>query len=162
MTRDIYSRRPSRRAPRHQRGMVLVFSLVILLVLTILGVTTMRTSAVEQIMSGSTQEAMRAFQAANSGLDKALDQIKSGTPADPGMFVNNTLYSYTSMNASSKAKTPQLLQIGPPVRSTKGTGYGTAARAYYSQQVVASTPGNAYTTLSQGITTGAPSNPYSP
>ncbi|GEM_PF-6435757 len=155
-------------APRHQRGMVLVFSLIILLVLTILGVGTLRTSSLEQLMSGSTQETMRSFQAADSGVDKGLNQIKTSTPADPLSFSNSTAYSYSQMGATATAQTPTLIQIGQPVRSTKPTGYGTSSRAYYDQQIIGRTPSDTLlpersrTVLHQGITTGAPANQYSP
>jgi type IV pilus assembly protein PilX len=149
-------------ARERQRGLALIFSMMILVVLTILGVSAMRTSALQQLMASNTQETMRAFQAADSGLDRGMNQIKTSTPADPGSFANNTQYSFTDMKATSKAQTPTLLQIGPPTRSSKGTGYSTAARAYYNQRVIGTTPVNAQVVLHQGITTGAPTNPYSP
>lgn len=54
-----------------QRGAVLVMALVILLVMTILGVTIMNTASLEARMAGNTQETNRAFHAAESGLEHA-------------------------------------------------------------------------------------------
>jgi type IV pilus assembly protein PilX len=52
-----------------QRGAVLVMALVILLIMTILGVTVMNTASLEARMAGNTQETNRAFHAAESGLE---------------------------------------------------------------------------------------------
>lgn len=145
-------------AGMNQRGMALVFALVVLVILTILGVSALRTSSLEQLMSGNTQELTRAFEAADSGLARSLN----GMPTDLTSFANNTSYPYSSMNASATAKTPALIQIGPPVRSNKPTD-NSIGQAYYDQQVIgATTLTNARSALHQGLNTGAPMNPYSP
>jgi Tfp pilus assembly protein PilX len=97
------------------RGTALIISLVILLILTILGVTAMSTSSLEQKMSGNTQEATRAFQAAESGLNQALNT--AGTLASSGTSSNS--FSYNSMNATADVKT-QLIQFTDPAR---GSGF---------------------------------------
>jgi len=56
-----------------QRGTALIMSMVILMILTILGITAMGTASLEEKMSGNTQEATRAFQAAESGLSQAFN-----------------------------------------------------------------------------------------
>lgn len=63
---------------RQQGGTVLVIALILLLVLTILGVAALNTSALEEKMAASTQEIHRAFQAAEAGLDTGF--------ADPSHF----------------------------------------------------------------------------
>jgi type IV pilus assembly protein PilX len=143
MSRASLSIRPA------ERGIALVFSLLVLLVLTLLGVGALRTSALEQLMSGSTQELNRAFQAAESGLSKSLD----GMPTDPATFTTGTL-AYTGATATTTM--PVFLQVGPPQRSSKPTGYGTAQSAYYDQLVTGATTTNARSPLHQGITLGAP------
>jgi Tfp pilus assembly protein PilX len=58
---------------------------MILLVLTILGITALRTSSLQQLMAGNIQESTRAFEATESGLDWAFiimgnfNQISSAT-----------------------------------------------------------------------------------
>jgi Tfp pilus assembly protein PilX len=159
MTRRFVRREPAM-AAASQRGIVLIFSLIILLVLTLLGVGSMRTAAIEQMMAGNTQEMMRAFQAADSGLDKSLNTIKTSTPADPESFVTTT-WTYSDMHSAVEAQQPGLLQIGPPLRSAKPSD-GNSARAYYQQTAIGSTGANARINLHQGLTAGAPANPYSP
>ena len=65
--------------PAAQRGMALVMALVILLILTILGITAMTTSSLEEKMSGNTQEQTRALQTAESGVSQAIVQLSSAS-----------------------------------------------------------------------------------
>ena len=61
-----------------QRGAALVVGLVLLLVLTILGISTLRTASMELLMAGNTQFKDNAFQLAESGIENQLAQIASG------------------------------------------------------------------------------------
>lgn len=70
------TRRP--RAQRTQRGAVLVVSLLLLTVVTLLGITSMRTTVLEQRMSGNMQDRDRAFQAAESALRRAEAHLAGG------------------------------------------------------------------------------------
>ncbi len=58
--------------PGRQHGTVLVIALVLLLVLTLLGVSTMNMTRIEERMAANSQEMTRAFQAAESGLSAAF------------------------------------------------------------------------------------------
>jgi len=146
-----------------QRGMALVFALIVLLILTILGVSALRTSSLEQLMSGNTQEQTRAFEAADSGLSRALNDIKTNTASvDPTSFANNTQYTYQVSSTTERstttatAKTPALIQIGPAARSSTPSGSNVCV-AYYDQKVVGATNVTlAQENLHQGLTTGAP------
>jgi type IV pilus assembly protein PilX len=60
-------------SPEKQRGAVLVTSLVFLVILTLLAVTSMSTSTLEERMSASSQEINRAFQAAETGVELAMN-----------------------------------------------------------------------------------------
>lgn len=153
-----------------QRGMALVFALVVLLILTILGVSGLRTSSLEQLMSGNVQEQTRALEAADSGLSRALNDIKTNTASvDPTTFVDGTQYTYQVItangaektSATATAKTPTLTQVGPAVRSSMPSG-SNACTAYYDQKVMGATSGTfAQESLHQGMNVGAPC-PQSP
>lgn len=56
-----------------QHGAVLITALIILLVLALLGVTAMNSTAMEQKMAGNTMATNIAFQAAESGLAGAVN-----------------------------------------------------------------------------------------
>jgi Na+-transporting methylmalonyl-CoA/oxaloacetate decarboxylase gamma subunit len=155
-------------AGRRQRGMTLVFSLVILLILTILGLSTLRTASLEQLMSGNTQEQTRALEAADSGLSKALNVIAaSSTSSDLATFVADT-YTYQSSSFVTNEKTTSFAKVfvptGPagvdtlpapqlvePQRSSTPSG-SYICTAYYDQWVVGTTAGTfAQVSLHQGL-----------
>jgi len=69
-----------------QRGAALIVGLILLLVLTVLGVSTMRTASLELVMAGNVQFRENAFQLASSGLDSVVEEARAGAfdlvPAD--------------------------------------------------------------------------------
>lgn len=75
------SRHPKFSHPEHQRGAVLMFSLVILLVMTLVGVMAMSSSTLEERMASNHWLTNKAFQAAESAIDVVF--VTSATnPAD--------------------------------------------------------------------------------
>jgi len=58
--------------PARQRGVTLAVSLVLLLAITIIGVSSLTTTSLEERMAGNIQELNRAFQTAESGLNQAF------------------------------------------------------------------------------------------
>ena len=60
-------------AARRQQGAVLIVAMILLVVLTLLGVTAMNTTSLEEKMASNTQEQVRAFQAAETGLSQAFN-----------------------------------------------------------------------------------------
>ncbi len=97
----------------NQRGMALIMALVILLILTILGVTAMTTSSLEEKMSGNIQEQNRAFQAAESGINKVL--------VDPNALVPNgsyapTPYTFDGGKSGTAAVKVKFLEFSVPRR----------------------------------------------
>jgi hypothetical protein len=90
-----------------QRGAALIVSLVLMLVLTVLGISAMNMSTLELTMAGNTQAAQLAFQAAETGIDRAM--AGNVTTVAPTNYVDIALgdgsYSYTSQIACA-ATTP--------------------------------------------------------
>lgn len=62
---------------RTQRGSVLIISLIIMVVLTILGVSGMKTTQLEEKMAGNLKDSQLAFQAAEATLKQAEQYIDS-------------------------------------------------------------------------------------
>ena len=58
-----------------QRGAALIVGLVLMMVLTILAISTMRTSTLELAMAGNTQYQQTARQLAEAGIADALDRV---------------------------------------------------------------------------------------
>jgi type IV pilus assembly protein PilX len=67
----------------HQRGAVLAIALIMLLVMTILGVTAMQMSRVEERMAGNTRDINLAFQGAEAGLRDAEARLDAFIGAKP-------------------------------------------------------------------------------
>lgn len=55
-----------------QRGLTLGIALIFLLLATLLGVSALQVSALEQVLAGNTQQSYRRFQAVESGIDAAF------------------------------------------------------------------------------------------
>lgn len=62
---------------RRERGAVLVVSLILLVILTLLGLSAMNTTQLGERMAANSQEATRAFQAAETGLTEAFNDADS-------------------------------------------------------------------------------------
>ena len=71
--------------PRNQHGIALVMALVFLMLLTILGVTSMSTSSLEEKMAGNARDRHMAFQAAETALAMGEAWIE-GLVADPATW----------------------------------------------------------------------------
>ncbi len=61
-----------------QQGAALIVGLILLLVLTILAVSTMRTATLELLMASNAQYKEDAFQTAEAGIEVALDKLENG------------------------------------------------------------------------------------
>lgn len=60
---------------RQQTGAALIVSLILLMVLTLLAVSTLRTASLELLMAGNTQYRENAFRLAQSGIDAVVDGV---------------------------------------------------------------------------------------
>lgn len=106
-----------------ERGTALIMSLVILMLLTILGITAMSTASLEEKMSGNTQETTRSFEAAESGLNDASN-TSGGLDLNTSSTAPKTLppFSYDSGKSGTANVTTWFVQFSPPKR---GSGYGS-------------------------------------
>jgi type IV pilus assembly protein PilX len=82
---------------RRQRGTVLVISLIVLLVMTLIGITSMQTTVLEERMAGNLRDRNLSFQAAEAGLQLALtyieDQQSPLPPTEAGEGVTALLWA---------------------------------------------------------------------
>ena len=76
-----------------QRGAALPMTLIFLFVLTVLGISALRTTSLEQRMALNVQETRRAFEAAESGLSNAFN--------DPGSLVLGEVQTGTEYYGST-------------------------------------------------------------
>ena len=78
---------PNRKLNRKQQGIALFISLVLLLVLTLIGVSSVQTTSLEERMARNAHDSVLAFQAAESALRQAETWMLANTPV-PGDFSN--------------------------------------------------------------------------
>ena len=132
-----------------QRGVALVMALVILFILTLLGIASMSTSTLQEKMAGNIQEATRAFQAAESGINSAL---RDTNILNPNGSVTN-IYNYSGHSGSATVVST-FTQNTPPSRN-KQTGKIYSAinfnAANFDLKSTGTTPTNATSTHYQGI-----------
>ncbi len=97
-----------------QSGAVLIVAMIILVVLTLLGVTAMNTSSLEERIAANTQESVHAFQAAETGYSQALDD--DGAYDLLGEYTGGEAQSIFagSQDSSSYISTPLGFSVPPP------------------------------------------------
>ena len=78
-------REPGRRAGR-QRGAVLIVSLVLLVALTLLGISTMNTTQLGEKMAANSQQMAHAFQAAETALSQGFNNSAAWAGAFGGTY----------------------------------------------------------------------------
>ncbi|MDJ0806798.1 MAG: pilus assembly protein [Gammaproteobacteria bacterium] len=66
--------------PRTQQGAVLIVSLIILLVMTLIGLSAMRSTTLEERMAGNARNEESAFQAGEAALRDGEDMIQNFSP----------------------------------------------------------------------------------
>lgn len=130
--------------PGHQRGVVLVVALIMLAVITLLGVSAMQVTSLEERMAGNMRDRSLAFQAAEAALrdgERLLTQ--AALPAFDG---TNGLYQAPAVGAL-----PEWMQTGGSPqpeswwtangRAYGGTVDGVAAQPRYVIEEIARVPG---------------------
>ena len=95
-------------APGRQRGAVLVVSLVLLVVLTLLGVSVMNVTQLEERMAGNSQEMNQAFHSAETGLSSA-STAHSRKPVSIWVAITfwNVMTSKTPRHGPGKSPAPK-------------------------------------------------------
>ncbi|MGI9290568.1 MAG: pilus assembly PilX family protein [Gammaproteobacteria bacterium] len=78
------------RHPKYESGAAMVVALLMLLVMTILGVSTMSTATMEMRMAANDRFSENAFQLAETGLDTDRAELSQGTLQPPPAGVANT------------------------------------------------------------------------
>ena len=139
-----------------QRGAALVIGLLLLLVLTILGISGMNSASVEFIMAGNDQYRSNAFQAAEAGIEQSIivGTFNPGAVSPPvaGTVPNTTPPdNFTSSILSPLGAAPQ-----PAIW---GNSWNSFSTYHFEIQSTGTSSRNSRTTHQQGIAVIAPSSP---
>jgi type IV pilus assembly protein PilX len=127
---------------QHQSGAVLAISLIILLLLTLIGVTAMQSTGLEEKMAGNLRDRNLAFQAAETALREG-ERETSSLPLCPIVAQVGGFYAHSD--------TPKIDDGDGSVWSTSGKAYTytgvilekvtKTAQPKYIIQCITSTPG---------------------
>jgi type IV pilus assembly protein PilX len=88
--------------PEHQSGAVLAISLIMLLLLSVIGITATHVTGLEEKMSGNSKDQMMAFQAAET----ALLQAETTIAGLPPYIVNSSVNNAAGLYMTDKTKEP--------------------------------------------------------
>lgn len=139
---------------REQSGAVLMTALVLLVIMTMLGLSSMSTSTLEERMAANSQDINRSFQTAETGLELVFNDEEafntSNTSDSDGTA--NDLYTPTavtvgSYNASVTYNAVLLQAARPPRNSGWDSSY---AFYHFDLDATSTTPAGATTTVHGG------------
>lgn len=130
--------------------MALIMALVILLILTILGVTAMTTSSLEEKMSGNIQEQNRAFQAAESGISRVLTDTNA---LNPNVSYAPSPYNFDAGRSGTATVKVTFTAYTPPARRSGKYAFDATdfQSAHFEIKSTGTTVTNAKSVNSQGI-----------
>ena len=139
---------------RSQQGATLVVGLVLLLVLTVLGVSTMNTATMEVQMAGNTQFQEDAFQAAEDGIDIAIAQ-RNYTTVAPSTVALTGDPDYDRQSITTFVATTPV----PDLAFSMGTSSGSVQAFHFDIVSVGIGPRNARDVHNQSFYVVGPGGP---
>lgn len=126
--------KPCYHALNHQRGAALIIGLIMLLILTLLGVTAISNVTLQEKMAGSLIDRSRAFQAAEIALRRAENHVNGLNGADTDSETGTAIYD---LNSGGAQPTPTDIDawndnyiVAPDI-----SGISTAPRYRIEQQI---------------------------
>lgn len=139
------------KSPQQQRGMVLVLGLIMLLVITVLGVSALSTSNLEQRMAVNAQHSGVTFQAAESAILQTMNDTALLTQAVNSGSAITTSYSTLAPNVSASTE----LTSGSPTYQP-GTSFKIGAYPFDIRGTATMSAVNATSEHLQGVRRMAP------
>ena len=137
-----------------QAGATLVVGLILLLVLTVVGVSGMNTATMEVTMAGNTQFQTDAFQAAEDGIDTVLAQRDFSTAGNTTLPpTGNPDYDRRAFT-QFKGTTPV-----PDAAFSMGVSTGSVQAFHFDIVSVGTGPRNASSTHTQSFYQAGPGGP---
>ena len=135
---------------RHkQQGAVLITALVMLVILTLLGLTTMSTSTLEERMASNSQEVNRSFQTADTGLTMLLDDADALNTTAPYSDPNVNVGAYAA-NADIKSQFRQSVPMGRSSVLAQMWEAGKYSKFFFDLSSTGTTTSGVSTTLDGG------------
>jgi Tfp pilus assembly protein PilX len=136
-------------------GAALVVALLLLLVLTLLGISGMNTASLELVMAGNQQYQQNAFQAAESGIERAMITAEfnpaTATEPIPQTTISGTSDKYVGAVAAQLSGLPQ--------GAIWGNSWNSFSTYHFEITTTGTSVRNAKAVLTQGVAVLAPHDP---
>jgi hypothetical protein len=101
---------------RSERGFALVIALLILLVLTLIGISSINTTTFETSISGNERVGTDAFYAAEAGIQVGLNQLPVTDPINiPNLGKDSSCWSGSPLDRGSPKRLKSLGVYPPPI-----------------------------------------------
>lgn len=127
-----------------QKGVALAMALVVLVILTILGISAMKSSSLELKMAAGIQDNTVAFQAAESGLVEAFRTVT----LDPNQPTTSTFSPSAGVSAETETTFTEYSNVGGTSKPSSKVNY---QYANFNQTATAHTDGGAKVVIHQGV-----------
>jgi type IV pilus assembly protein PilX len=136
-----------------QSGAALVIGLILLLVLTILAISGVNSASLEFFMAGNEQYRQNAFQAAETGIERAM-VTGNYNPSAAAQTING---SNTASDAYTATINPQM--GGLPQPALWGNSWNSFSSYHFEVASTGTSVRNAQALNNQGVAVIAPSDP---
>lgn len=135
--------------PGKQQGAVLIVSLIMLIVMTLLGLSTMNKAGMQEKMAANNQERVRAFQAAETGIAAAFN---SGANFDVNNVINSPTTNVGQAGPSQTSYTFSTSYLSKSI-PFRGSGWDAEFFSFYNFNIASSSnlASGARATLNGGI-----------
>lgn len=144
----------------HQGGAALVVGLLLLLVLTVLAISGMNTASLELVMAGNTQYQQNAFQAAETGIERALVFAEfnpsAGTEQIPETDPPEAIPGTNNADGFVATITPQL--SGAPQPALWGSSWDSFSTYHFEIDSTGTSVRNAIAVNTQGLAVISPAD----
>ena len=141
-----------------QTGAALAVGLVFLLVLTIIGISSLGTTSLEERMAGNLQEQTKAFQTAEAAVVRTLT-VGGLSTGDVCNQTEQTFSDIDSYNQTTAVTCRDFLGTTDPGRTTDTAYGGQTSFVHFGINSRGTTPTAAQTTVNQGIYQLGPASP---
>jgi type IV pilus assembly protein PilX len=137
-----------------QGGAALIIGMILLLVLTVLAISGMNTASLEFVMAGNEQFQKNSFQAADSGIEQALNNSVFQPGAAP--ILQNAFMLNAPTDQYNFAITSDLNGNGLPL-GTPGNSANVFTTYFFTLQSIGQSSRNSRAVHTQGVSFFAPS-----
>ena len=131
-----------------QRGAVLLVGLILLVVLTVLGISGLNTATLELAQAGNAQSHQEAFQAAETGIELSMSQRRYSTLGP--VIVPMTLLDLGTSNTEASSAFVETTAV-PDDAFSMGVQNGSVQAFHFDVVAVGRGPGNAVATHNQSF-----------